>query len=204
IPDLQGELATVGLTTREACGNTVRNVTACPLSGVALGEVFDVTPYAQAVTRHLLRNSICQDLPRKFKIAFSCGTAGDCAQGEINDIGLPAMIQTGACGFGMKVGGGLSTAPEDAHLLFDFIPADELIPACEAVVRLFDRTGNRQNKARARLKYVIRKLGWEETRRLVLEELDKIRAQGGAKLAIDPRPAGQLARPRLPVLSPSP
>ncbi|HJZ84580.1 MAG TPA: nitrite/sulfite reductase [Polyangia bacterium] len=204
IPALQYRLAEVGLTSREACGNTVRNVTACPYTGVAPGEAFDVTPYAQAVTRHFLRNPICQDLPRKFKIAFSCGHAGDCAQGAINDIGLLARLEGDVPGFRMTIGGGLSTSPENGHLLFDFLPGDELVPACEAVVRLFDRTGNRQNKARARLKYVIRKLGWEETRRLVLEELDKIRAQGGAKLAIDPRPAGQLARPRLPVLSPSP
>src|SRR5262245_3383173 len=176
MPELQLRLAAVGLTTREACGNTVRNVTACPYAGVAPGEPFDVTPYAQAVTRHFLRNDLCQDLPRKFKFAFSCGHDGDCAQGAINDIGLLARIQNGVRGFRMIVGGGLSTSPENAHVLYEFIPADEIIPACEAVVRVFDRTGNRQNKARARLKYVIRKLGWEETRRIILEELEKLQA----------------------------
>jgi sulfite reductase beta subunit-like hemoprotein len=200
IPELQRELARVGLTSREACGNTVRNVTACPFSGVAQGEVFDVTPYAQAVTRHFIRNGICQDLPRKFKIAFSCGHAEDCAQGAINDIGLTAKIVGGVRGFQMKVGGGLSTSPEDAHLLFEFIPADEIIPACEAVVRVFDRTGNRQNKARARLKYVIRKFGWEETRRMILEELEKLQATELGKVPIDPRPAERLSRARLPLL----
>jgi sulfite reductase beta subunit-like hemoprotein len=198
-PEVQRQLAAVGLTTREACGNTVRNVTACPMSGVARGEVFDVTPYAQAITRHFLRNPICQDLPRKFKIALSCGHAGDCDLGAINDVALLARIEGDVRGFRVKVGGGLSTSPEDAHLLFEFVPADEILAVCEAVVRLFDRTGNRQNKARARIKYVIRKLGWDETRRLILEELERIRAEGRGRQQIDVGPAERLARPRLPL-----
>jgi sulfite reductase beta subunit-like hemoprotein len=162
----------VGLTTKEACGNTVRNVTACPLAGVH--GIFDVTPYAQATTRHFLRNPICQALPRKFKIAFSCGP-DDCAQGAINDIGLLAMIKDGRRGFRVRVGGGLSTSPEDAHPLEDFIAVERLLPTLEAVVRVFDRTGNRENKSRARLKYVIRKLGMDGFRKEYEAELAKLK-----------------------------
>jgi sulfite reductase beta subunit-like hemoprotein len=201
VPQVLERLHSVGLTTREACGNTVRNITACPYAGITLAEPFDVTPYAQATTRYFLRHALFQDLPRKFKIAFSCGHAGDCAQGAINDIGLVALVRDSVRGFRMSIGGGLSTSPENAHLLFDFVPADELLPTCEAVVRIFDQLGNRQNKARARLKYVIRKLGWEETRRLILETLAEIRAEGRGKVAIDPAPGERLARPRLPLLA---
>src|SRR5262249_332911 len=130
-----------------------------------------------------------------------CGHADDCDYGAINDVGLLARIQGGVRGFQVKVGGGLSTSPEDAHLLFDFLPADELLPVCEALVRLFDRTGNRQNKARARIKYVIRKFGWDETRRMILDEIAELQGQGRGRMPIDPEPAAKLARPRLPVLS---
>jgi sulfite reductase beta subunit-like hemoprotein len=203
VPAMYERLGRVGLTSREACGNTVRNITACPYAGVAQAEPFDVTPYAQAVTRHMLRHPAFQDLPRKFKIAFSCGHAGDCAQGAINDIGLTARVQDGVRGFRVVIGGGLSTSPEDAHLLYDFLPADELLAVCEAIVRVFDRTGNRQNKARARLKYVIRKLGWDETRRLVLEELDSIRKAGRGQTPVDLR-GEVLSRPHLPIAQTSP
>jgi sulfite reductase beta subunit-like hemoprotein len=167
-------LDSVGLTTKEACGNTVRNITACPLAGLHADAPFDVTPYAQATTRHFLRNPICQSLPRKFKIAFSCGPQ-DCAQGAINDIGLLAMMKDGVRGFRVRVGGGLSTSPEDAHPLEDFVPVNRLLPTLEAVVRVFDRTGNRENKSRARLKYVIRKLGMDGFRREYESELAQLK-----------------------------
>src|SRR5262249_57063056 len=99
----------------------------------------------------------------KFKIAFSCGHAGDCAQGAINDIGLLARLEGDVPGFRMTIGGGLSTSPENGHLLFDFLPGDELLPACEAVLRLFHLTGNRHNKTRTRLQCIIPKLRSEET-----------------------------------------
>ena len=158
VPEAMERLNEVGLTMREACGGTVRNVTACALAGVCNGAAFDVTPYGQAVTRHFLRNPICQALPRKFKIALS-GCGDDCAQGAINDVAVLARVRNSERGFEVRVGGGLSTSPEDAHPLEDFVPADRLLPVLEAVVRVFDRTGNRQNKSRARLKYVIRKIG---------------------------------------------
>jgi sulfite reductase beta subunit-like hemoprotein len=183
-PEAMTKLDAVGLTTREACGGTVRNVTACALAGVCNGAAFDVTPYGQAVTRHFLRNPICQELPRKFKIALS-GCGDDCAQGAINDVAVLARVRNSERGFEIRVGGGLSTSPEDAHPLESFVPADRLLPVLEAVVRVFDRTGNRQNKSRARLKYVIRKLGMDSFRKEYEAELAKIDADGRGRIAID-------------------
>jgi sulfite reductase beta subunit-like hemoprotein len=184
VPEAMERLDEVGLTMREACGGTVRNVTACALAGVCNGAAFDVTPYGQAVTRHFLRNPICQALPRKFKIALS-GCGDDCAQGAINDVAILARVRNSERGFELRVGGGLSTSPEDAHPLEEFVPADRLLPVLEAVVRVFDRTGNRQNKSRARLKYVIRKLGMDGFRKEYEAELAKIDADGRGRIAID-------------------
>jgi sulfite reductase (ferredoxin) len=158
-------LAEVGLTTREACANTVRNVTACHLAGVCQGEVFDVTPYAKTVALHLLRNPLNQSLPRKFKIAFS-GCRHDCALTPIHDVGLlAARREDGAIGFRMVVGGGLGSAPRIAQLLREFVPMDELIPTIEAVIKVFDTLGNRKNRNKARMKFVIDKLGFDEFKR---------------------------------------
>ncbi|GKS56781.1 hypothetical protein YTPLAS18_03080 [Nitrospira sp.] len=155
-------LAEVGMTTREACANTVRNVTACHLAGVCQGEVFDVTPYAKTVAYHLLRNSLNQSLPRKFKIAFS-GCAHDCALTPIHDIGLLALRQSnGDIGFKMVVGGGLGSTPRIAKVLREFVPMNELIPSIEAVIKVFDGLGNRKNRNKARMKFVIDKLGFDE------------------------------------------
>lgn len=173
VPQVLRRLLEVGLTTREACGNIVRNVTACPLAGVCATEAFDVTPYASALSRHLLRNPVCQALPRKFKIAFS-GCATDCAVTGIHDIGALATIreEDGATrrGFRLYVGGGLGPAPQAAQLLEPFTPAEDLILTAVAIVRVFDRLGNRQNRARARMKFLVKDLGIEEFRRLVFEE----------------------------------
>jgi sulfite reductase beta subunit-like hemoprotein len=184
VAEAMTKLDEVGLTMREACGGTVRNVTACALAGVCNGASFDVTPYGQAVTRHFLRNPICQALPRKFKIALS-GCGDDCAQGAINDVAILARVRNSERGFEVRVGGGLSTSPEDAHPLETFVPADRLLPVLEAVVRVFDRTGNRQNKSRARLKYVIRKIGMDGFRQEYEAELAKLDADGRGRIAID-------------------
>ncbi|MGH7204776.1 MAG: sulfurtransferase TusA family protein [Nitrospiraceae bacterium] len=158
-------LAEVGLTTREACANTVRNVTACHLAGVCQGEVFDVTPYAKTVALHLLRNPLNQSLPRKFKIAFS-GCRHDCALTPIHDIGLlAARREDGTIGFRMSVGGGLGAAPRIGQVLREFVPMDELIPTIEAVIKVFDTLGNRKNRNKARMKFVIEKLGFQEFKR---------------------------------------
>ena len=165
VPTIMRKLAEVGLTTREACANTVRNVTACHLAGVCQGEVFDVTPYAKTVALHLLRNPLNQSLPRKFKIAFS-GCQHDCALTPIHDIGLlAAKRQDGTIGFRMAVGGGLGSTPRIAQVLRDFVPMDELIPSIEAVIKVFDTLGNRKNRNKARMKFVIDKLGFTEFKR---------------------------------------
>jgi sulfite reductase beta subunit-like hemoprotein len=168
-------LADAGLTTREACGNTVRNVTACPVAGVCSGEAFDVTPYALGVSRYLLRHPDFHDLPRKFKIAFSgCEDDGNCAVAGIHDVGLIAQIRgnngTTHRGFKVLVGGGLGSLPTEAAVLTDFLPEEELLPTVEAILRVFSETGNRKNKLLARMKYVLRAKGIEEFRRLVTEK----------------------------------
>jgi sulfite reductase beta subunit-like hemoprotein len=168
-------LADAGLTTREACGNTVRNVTACPVAGICPGETFDVTPYALGVSRYLLRHPDFHDLPRKFKIAFSgCENDGDCAVAGIHDVGLIAQVRgsngTSHRGFKVLVGGGLGSLPTEAAVLADFLPEEELLPTIDAVLRVFLETGNRKNKLLARLKYVLRTKGIEEFRRLVAEK----------------------------------
>jgi sulfite reductase beta subunit-like hemoprotein len=168
-------LADAGLTTREACGNTVRNVTSCPVAGICPGEAFDVTPYALGVSRYLLRHPDFHDLPRKFKIAFSgCEDDGACAVAGIHDVGLIAQVRgsngTAHRGFKVLVGGGLGSLPTEAAVLSDFLPEEELLPTIEAVLRVFMETGNRKNKLLARLKYVLRAKGIEEFQRLVAEK----------------------------------
>ncbi len=168
-------LAEVGVTTREACGNTVRNVTACHLAGVCQGEVFDVTPYAKTVSAHLLRNPLNQSLPRKFKIAFS-GCRHDCAMTPIHDLGfLAAKKEDGTIGFRVTAGGGLGSAPRIAHLLHEFMPMDDLLPTCDAIIKVFDNLGNRKNRNKARMKFVIEKLGFEEFKRRFEAEYALIR-----------------------------
>jgi len=165
VPTIMRGLAEVGLTTREACANTVRNVTACHLAGVCQGEVFDVTPYAKTIAYHLLRNPLNQSLPRKFKIALS-GCKQDCALTPIHDVGLLAAKRAdGTIGFRMVAGGGLGSAPRIAQVLREFTPMEELLPSIEAVIKVFDTLGNRKNRNKARMKFVIEKLGFEEFKR---------------------------------------
>ena len=180
VPEAMRLLERAGLTTREACGNTVRNITACPTAGICPSEEFDVTPYGEALTRFFLRNPICQTLPRKFKIAFS-GCADDCALGAMHDIGLIARSREAddggrEIGFKIVIGGGLAVSPQNAWILHEFIPPERLIPVCEAVVRVFDRVGNRKNRNQARMKYAIRKMGWEAFRAEIEKEAEGIPA----------------------------
>jgi sulfite reductase beta subunit-like hemoprotein len=196
-------LADAGLTTREACGNTVRNVTACPVAGICPGEAFDVTPYALGVSRYLLRHPDFHDLPRKFKIAFSgCENDGDCAVAGIHDVGLIAQVRgnngTSRRGFKVLVGGGLGSLPTEAAVLTDFLPEEELLPTIEAVLRVFTETGNRKNKLMARLKFVLRAKGIEEFRRLVAEKR-KV-SQAPAETFIVPSPI----QPSLVTIAPAP
>src|SRR5438552_11288129 len=196
-------LADAGLTTREACGNTVRNVTACPVAGICPGEVFDVTPYALGVSRYLLRHPEFHDLPRKFKIAFSgCEDDGDCAVAGIHDVGLIAQVSgsngTAHRGFKVLVGGGLGSLPPEASLLTDFLPEEELLPTIEAILRVFVETGNRKNKFKARMKFVLRDKGIEEFRRLVAEK--RKRSQAPAETFTVPSPI----QPSLVTIAPAP
>ena len=173
-PDLMRRLAAVGITTQEACGNVVRNVTACPLSGVCSDESFDVTPYAHALAYFLLNHKDAQDFGRKFKIAFSGCTDHACGLANMHDIGFVAKtrVENGQLrrGFAFYVGGGLGAVPHQAQLLDEFVSEEEILPLAQAVCRVFARLGEKKNRARARLKFLVAKLGIEEFRKLVLEE----------------------------------
>ncbi len=163
-------LADAGLTTREACGNTVRNVSADPTSGLCEDTVFDVTPHAEATKNFFLRNPICQKLPRKFKIAFSA-CPHDKGLVPIHDLGATAVMKDGKRGFKVTVGGGLGASPFIAQVLEEFVPEEELLRVSEAVIRIFDRMGNRKNRNKARIKFVVKQLGMDEFRRVVQEEI---------------------------------
>ena len=173
-PDLMRRLAAVGITTREACGNTVRNVTACPLAGVCRDETFDVTPYAKACMRFLLGHPDAQDFGRKFKVAFSGCREHACGLVSMHDLGLIAVTRTvdGRVerGFETWVGGGLGAVPHQAKLFESFLPVAELLPLAQAVARVFARLGEKRNRARARIKFLVAQLGLDEFKRLVREE----------------------------------
>jgi sulfite reductase (ferredoxin) len=178
--DLQRRLAAAGITTREACGNTVRNVTACPYAGVCTTESFDVTPYARAMAFFLLGHDDTQDFGRKFKVAFSGCKDNACGLTNFHDMGAIARTRVvdGRIrrGFEIVIGGGLGAVPQAAQLFDEFLPEEELLPTAQAISRVFARLGERQNRARARFKFVVKKLGLEETKRLVIEERAKLRA----------------------------
>src|SRR5580693_188002 len=178
VADLLHLLADVRLTTREACYNTVRNVTACPLAGIHPEEPFDVQPYARRLAFAFLHKELTDNLPRKFKVAFS-GCPDDCMATAINDVGLRAVIRDGVPGFSMTVAGGLGPLPTEAKLLHEFIPADDLVRRVEAVIRIFNVHGNRKNKNKARLKFVLRERGFEWLRDTIEEEYRDIQLNGG-------------------------
>ncbi len=179
-PALMRRLAAVGITTREACGNSVRNITACQFAGVCNDQSFDVTPYAHALTYYLLGHNDIQDFGRKFKIAFSGCYEHACGLVHIHDIGAVAVKKTvdgqEKRGFTLYVGGGLGSVPHQAKVLEEFVSEEELLPLCQAVCRVFARLGERKNRARARLKFVVSKLGIEEFRKVVAEERAQIPA----------------------------
>ena len=172
VPQGLEDLAQAGITTREACGNTVRNVTACHKAGTCSTEVFDVGPYALAVSKYLLRKELTQNLPRKFKISF--GGCNGCGLAPIHDIGLKAVIKNEngkeVRGFRALIGGGLGSFPHAALPLTDFIPADQLLQMCEALVAVFDKYGDKKNRNKARFKFVLDKLGLEKIKELYNEE----------------------------------
>ncbi|MEJ7733085.1 MAG: nitrite/sulfite reductase [Polyangiaceae bacterium] len=173
-PSLMRRLAAVGITTREACGNSVRNVTACPYSGVCPTEGFDTTPYAHALAMFLLGHPDTQDFGRKFKIAFSGCKEEACALTSMHDLGAIAKRRVAfgkeERGFELYVGGGLGAVPQEAKLFDEFLPERELFPISQAISRVFARIGEKKNRARARLKFNVSKLGIDEFKRMVLEE----------------------------------
>lgn len=175
--DVMRDLAKADITTREACGNTVRNVTACHYAGVCSQELFDVTPYARMIHERFLRHQVTQNMPRKFKIALS-GCDTDCAHTGIHDVGLIPAQKDGQYGFRLVVGGGLGSSPRVAHLFEEFVPVDEILPACEAMVRLFDLYGNRKQRSRARIKFLVERLGEDEFRRRYDEQRAKMVEEG--------------------------
>ncbi|MGI9066434.1 MAG: nitrite/sulfite reductase [Pyrinomonadaceae bacterium] len=176
-PDLLRFLAEAGITSREACGNTVRNITACYRAGTSASESFNVLPYSQALFRFLVRNKYNQNLGRKFKITFE-GCADDHSGLRIHDIGLWAVTKTRngklRRGFRVYLGGGLGAAPHLAHLYTDFLPAEELFNLAAAALRLFDRYGERKARMKARMKFLVETLGWEAFCAALDEERERV------------------------------
>jgi len=166
VPQMMRDLASVGLTTREACGDTVRNVQGCHLAGACPFEVLDISPWAEAAFQHFLRNPLAQRLPRKFKINFS-GCSTDCGQAMFNDVGVVGASRalddgTIEAGFRVYIAGGLGANPHPALALEEFTSREDLLPTIESILRVFEQAGNRSNKLRARMKWLVDTLGFEE------------------------------------------
>ncbi|HEY9535483.1 MAG TPA: nitrite reductase [Mucilaginibacter sp.] len=194
-PQLWADLQKDDVTIREACGNTVRNVTASPTAGIDPNEPFDVSPYAQGTFEYLLRNPVNQDMPRKFKIGFSASDE-DSAFSFAHDVGLiPKINANGERGFKLTLGGGLGAQPILGTVVEDFLPEDQLVPYIESIIRVFDRYGERTNRNKARFKYVVQKFGMEEVQRLMKIEriANKVKSY---KINTDAIPVPAIPAPR--------
>jgi sulfite reductase (NADPH) hemoprotein beta-component len=198
VGDAMHALGAVGLTTREACGNSVRNVTTSPSAGVAADEVFDATPYAEAFTRYFLRHPLSASLPRKFKVAFSGGGV-DHAFALVNDIGWHARVEQRdgrpVRGFRVTVGGGTALWCQSGLELFSFLPAREILQLSEAVVRVFHALGDRIHRKKNRMRYLIKQLGWEAWRDRVFAELARVQSEGIGALPFDPESPAESESP---------
>jgi len=187
VSEIMRGLADVGLTSREACGNTVRNVMCSPLAGVCSNEEFDATPYAIATAKFLLRNPLNQNLPRKFKFNFTCCEKHGMAR--IVDVGLiPQKRELDGktqLGFKIFLGGGLGNKSFVGHQLEDFTPEDDILYTSIAVIRIFDRMGDRKNMARNRMRYLVDEMGWENFQNLVLKERAIVRATQSVIVKLD-------------------
>ena len=168
-PELWAQLEKNEVTLREACGNTVRNVTASETAGIDVDEPFDVSPYAHALFQYFLRNPISQEMGRKFKVSFSSSDA-DTGLSYMHDLGFIAKLENGIKGFKVMLGGGLGSQPRHADVLFPFLPTDKIIPMMDGVIRVFDRYGERKSRARARLKFLLKDLGLDGFKQLLEEE----------------------------------
>ncbi len=168
-PELWADLEKDDITLREACGNTVRNITASENAGIDPEEPFDVSPYAHALFQFFLRNPVCQEMGRKFKMSFSSSDK-DTALSYLHDLGFIPKIVNGERGFKVMLGGGLGSQPSHAELLSEFVPVNQIIPMTEGVLRIFDRYGERAKRLKARMKFLIKEIGKDEFLRLVEEE----------------------------------
>jgi sulfite reductase beta subunit-like hemoprotein len=191
-------LAQVGITTREACGNSVRNVTTSPTAGVAPDEIFDPTPYAEALTRYFLRHPLSSTLPRKFKIAFN-GGGGDHAFALVNDLGWHARLSNRdgpvVRGFRVTVGGGTALWCQSGRELFEFLPASDMLGVTEAILRVFDAHGDRVHRHKNRMRYLIKQMGWEAWKASFTRELERIHVEGVPELPFDPDAPPELNGP---------
>jgi len=194
-PALLRELEDCGLTTREACGNAVRAVCGSPNAGTRSDEPFAIEPYAEAIFQHFLRGPRSSNLPRKFKIALSGADADPLQQVNIQDVGITAVVKDGKQGFRVVAGAGLGASPVAPCLLAECLPKEELIPLCDAAVRVHHKHGDRQNRAKARLKFVLKAKGEEGFRALIAEELINVRADGIT---------GRVLPDTLPIAAPTP
>ncbi|ADE11270.1 nitrite/sulfite reductase [Sideroxydans lithotrophicus] len=190
MPDAMRRLAKVGLTTREACGNTIRNMTACPLAGVCPKEHVDVSRHVDGATVHFLRNPLNQQLPRKFKISFS-GCEADCAQSLLHDCGVIAVTKDGQHGFRIRAGGGLGHKPRESIVVEEFIPERELLYAMEALVTLHNKYSDRTKRAKSRIKFLVERFGAEGFIEKYREEFERTRQA----LADQPWPQGEWRTP---------
>jgi sulfite reductase (ferredoxin) len=181
VSEVMRGLVEAGLTTRESCGNTVRNVMCSHFAGVCTEEAFDATPYSKAIARFFIRNPMCQNLPRKFKINFGCCNKHGLVR--IADIGLIPMIKDGERGFKIYLGGGLGAASFMGHLLEDFTPENKLLSTSMATIRLFDRHGNRENMARNRMRYLVHEMGWDKFQKMILKERSIVQMTTAASTA---------------------
>ena len=201
-PSIMRRLAAVGITTREACGNSVRNVTACPYAGVCPDELFDVTPYARALTKFLMGHPDTQGFGRKFKHSFSGCTENACALASLHDMAWIAATreENGKTvrGFSVYVGGGLGAVPYQAKPFDPFVPFEEMLPLAQAVSRVFARLGEKKNRSRARIKFLIQDLGIEKFKELVLEERKTLGRRILAGPPSCPKPNAGLNRPCAP------
>ncbi len=190
MPSAMRRLAEVGMTTREACGNTIRNMTACPLSGVCPREHVNVATHVDGATAHFLRNPLNQQLPRKFKISFS-GCEADCAQAMLHDCGLVAVKRDGQHGFRVRAGGGLGHKPRESIVVEEFIAESELLFALEALVSLHNRYSDRTKRAKSRIKYLVERFGRQVFLDKYREEFERTKQA----LADQPYPKGEWRQP---------
>src|SRR4051812_3271082 len=204
VPAMMRRLEECGLTTREACGNAVRAVVGSPNAGTRADEPFAIEPYAEALFQHFLRGPLSASLPRKFKIGFGGSDADPLAQVNLQDVGVMAVVKDGKPGFRILAAGGLGSSPQAPIRLYDCLPREELIPVSEAILRLFHKHGNRQNRAKARLKFVLREKGDDGFRQLFEQELAIVRAEGiKGKVLADQLPPANPSQIPLDVGSPA-